>query len=143
MSINITADQTGKNTYTNMGGQAVKKSELDMNTFLRLLTVQLANQNPLEPMNDRVFFAQMAQLGQVEGMDELKAGMETMNASAMLGKTVTAVRPMTDVNSGGVNSLVTGTVDRMTVRDGKRIVGIKEANGGIVEVEMSAIREIR
>ena len=113
-----------------------------MEVFLRLLTVQLANQNPLEPMNDRDFFAQMAQLGQVEGMDDLKAGMNTLNGAAMIGKTVTAVRPMTDANSGGTNSLVTGTVSRITMRDGKQILGIREANGGIVEVEMANIREI-
>ena len=36
---------------------ATPKSELDMKSFMRLLTVQLTNQNPLEPMNDRDFFA--------------------------------------------------------------------------------------
>ncbi|MFQ3677797.1 MAG: flagellar hook capping FlgD N-terminal domain-containing protein, partial [Fimbriimonadaceae bacterium] len=36
------------------------KSELNMEMFLRLLVTQLQNQNPLEPMNDRDFFAQMA-----------------------------------------------------------------------------------
>lgn len=136
-------DPTGARTYTNMGGQAQQKSELNMDTFLRLLTVQLANQNPLEPMNDRDFFAQMAQLGQVEGMDELKASMSQMQGAELIGKTVTAVRPMTDATSGGVNSLVTGKVDRITNRDGKQILGVKEANGGIVEVEITSIREIR
>ncbi len=135
-------DPTGANTYSNMGGKAAAKGELNMDTFLRLLTVQLANQNPLEPMNDRDFFAQMAQLGQVEGMDGLQESLNTLNGAAMIGKTVTAVRPMTDADSGGVNSLVTGTVTRITVRDGKQILGLKEANGGIVEVEMGGIREI-
>ncbi|QYK53585.1 MAG: hypothetical protein KF824_01535 [Fimbriimonadaceae bacterium] len=135
-------DPTGALTYTNIGGQAVKKSDLDMDTFLRLLTVQLANQNPLEPMNDRDFFAQMAQLGQVEGMDSLKTSMDTLNGATMIGRTVTAVRPMTDVNSGGANSLVTGQVTRITMRDGKQILGLREANGGIVEVEIGNVREI-
>lgn len=135
-------DPTGAHTYTNFGGQATPKSELNLDTFLRLLTVQLANQNPLEPMNDRDFFAQMAQLGQVEGMDGLKTSMEVLNGATMIGRTVTAVRPMTDVNSGGTNGLVTGQVTRITMRDGKQILGLKEANGGIVEVEIGNVREI-
>jgi hypothetical protein len=31
----------------------------------------------------------------------------------------------------------------MTVKNGERMLGIKEANGGIVEVRMENIREIR
>ncbi|MCU0317434.1 MAG: hypothetical protein MUC92_12660 [Fimbriimonadaceae bacterium] len=118
-----------------------KKSELDMEAFLRLLTVQLANQNPLEPMNDRDFFAQMAQLGQVSGMDDLKSSFEVSQAASLMGKSVVAVRP-----SGGEimgDPLVEGVVERLTIRDGKRLLGIKEANGGMVEIEMNAIKEVR
>lgn len=136
-------DPTGALRYTNSGGAPKAKSELNMDAFLRLLTVQLANQNPLEPMNDRDFFAQMAQLGQVEGMDDLKASLNTLNGSAMIGKTVTAVRPMTDAgNTTGMNSTVTGTVERISNRDGKQILGIRERNGGIVEVQIGNVREI-
>ncbi len=116
------------------------KSELDMETFMRLLTVQLANQNPLEPMNDRDFFAQMAQLGQVQGLDKLQSSMDMTQATSLIGKTVSAVRPIDD--NSGFSSLVTGVVDRMTIRDGKTILGLKEADGGIVEVEIGNIREI-
>ena len=44
------------------------RPEMDMTMFMRLLTVQLLNQNPLEPMSDGDFFGQIAQLGQVQGM---------------------------------------------------------------------------
>lgn len=118
------------------------KSELDTETFMRLLTVQLANQNPLEPMNDRDFFAQMAQLGTVEGLDKVQDSMKVAQASALIGKTVTAVRPMT-VSGEGSNSLVTGTVDRLTIRNGEYYISLKEANGGSVEVELNNIREVK
>jgi flagellar hook assembly protein FlgD len=94
-------------------------------------------------MNDRDFFAQMAQLGQVEGSDKMQKRLDMMQATSMMGKTVDALRPMTDENSGGVNDIVTGEVVRMTVKNGERMLGIKEANGGIVEVRMENIREIR
>jgi flagellar basal-body rod modification protein FlgD len=129
-------------SYYGQGEPNRSKSMLDMDTFMRLLTVQLANQNPLEPMNDRDFFAQMAQLGTVQGMDNLQSSMEMSQASGLLGKTVTAVRPMTD--SGDVaNSLVTGKVDKVTVRNGQVILTLTESNGGAVDVRLSNIREIK
>lgn len=117
------------------------KSQLDMQTFLKLLTVQLANQNPLEPMGDRDFFAQLAQLGQVQGIDKLQASMDMSQAAGLIGKTVTAVRPMTD--SGLTeNTLVTGVVTRVSVVNGERIIGVKEANGGIVDVKINNIQQV-
>lgn len=117
------------------------KSELDMDTFMRLLTVQLSNQNPLEPMNDRDFFAQMAQLGTVQGVDKLKEAMDTTQASSLIGKKVTALRPMTETE-GGENSTVTGTVKRLTIRNGEHILGIQDKDGGIVEVKLAHVREV-
>ena len=127
--------------YFGLNGAKKAKSDLDMETFLNLLVVQLANQNPLEPMNDRDFFAQMAQLGQVQGLDKMQDSMEVSQAATLMGKTITAVRPMTD-NDNGQAALVKGKVVRMQIVDGERILGIKEANGGIVDVKMENIREI-
>lgn len=128
---------TNTNVY---GAPAQPKSELNMNTFMRLLTIQLANQNPLEPMNDRDFFAQMAQLGQVEGLGKVQSSLEMSQAANMIGKKVTAVRTLTQ---NGENSLVTGTVQKVTVRDGERIITLKDsANGGLVDVRIGNIREI-
>lgn len=117
------------------------QSGLDMNTFLRLLTVQLSTQNPLEPMSDRDFFAQMAQLGTVQGIDKLKQSMDVAQAAQLMGKTVTAVRPFTDTGTG-ISDTVTGTVQRLTVRNGTYFLDLKTDNGGFAEVQMSNIQSI-
>ena len=120
---------------------AEKKSELDMETFMRLLIVQLTTQDPLAPMNDRDFFAQMAQLGQVQGMHKMQASMDMSQAGDLIGKTVTAVRPFTE-SGNTFDTTVTGRVEGMTLRNGERIIAIKEADGGIVEVKLEAIRNV-
>ncbi len=133
---NITADQYWGNK------PAQPKSTLDMNQFLKLLAVQMENQNPLEPMNDRDFFAQMAQLGQVQGMDQINKSLGVSQAAALMGKDVTAVRPMTDTSSGQTE-IVIGKVVQLTVRNGEQYIGIREADGGIVDVRATAIQQIR
>ncbi|MEJ5169836.1 MAG: flagellar hook capping FlgD N-terminal domain-containing protein [Fimbriimonadales bacterium] len=117
------------------------KSELNMETFLRLLVTQLTNQNPLEPMNDRDFFAQMAQLGQVQGLEKMQSSLDVQQANQLMGKVVTAFRPMTE-NSDGVNQTVTGVVRKVILKNGERYVGIEEPGGGVVESKISQILSI-
>lgn len=53
------------------------KNDLDKDAFLRLLTTQLANQDPLNPMEDREFIAQLAQFSSLEQMQNLNKSIET------------------------------------------------------------------
>ena len=39
-----------------------KDTELDRDAFLKLFTTQLKNQNPLDPMENEAFVAQLAQI---------------------------------------------------------------------------------
>ena len=114
------------------------KSELDMETILMLLTVQLSTQNPLEPMNDRDFFAQMAQLGTVQGMEKLQDSMNGNQAAGFIGKKVTAIRQYGD----GDSPYVTGTVKQLLMKNGTWVLGVEEEGGGIVEVSLDAVLRV-
>lgn len=119
----------------------MSKSELDTQDFLNLLATQLANQNPLEPMSDADYYAQIAQLGTTQGIDKLNKKADVEQAQSLMGKTVTAVRPNT-VSDLTASPTVTGTITKMVSRDGEYKVGIQEANGNIVEVGLEAIQSI-
>lgn len=56
------------------------KSNQDMgrDQFLHILLTQLANQNPLDPLQDKDFIAQMAQFSSLESMQSLNTNFETM-----------------------------------------------------------------
>lgn len=60
--------------------QKQKKSrhtgDLDKDAFLRLLITQLQNQDPLNPMEDQEFIAQMAQFSALEQMTNMNANLQ-------------------------------------------------------------------
>jgi flagellar basal-body rod modification protein FlgD len=53
-------------------------STMDQGAFLTLFTTQLKNQNPLDPVKNEAFVAQLAQFSQLEATTSMKASMEAM-----------------------------------------------------------------
>lgn len=68
-----TAGQTARNTTGPQLGQ---------DSFLKLLTTQLQNQNPLEPLQNSDFIGQMAQFSTVSGIEQINSTLETMAAGS-------------------------------------------------------------
>ncbi len=74
---------------------AVMTKNLDRDAFLKLLITELRNQDPLKPMEDKDFIAQLAQFSSLEQMQRLNMTFETVSkneaatrAFAMIGKKV-------------------------------------------------------
>lgn len=124
------------------GATAVKaKSGLDMSTFLNLLVTQLQNQDPTSPMDDASFYAQIAQLGQVQGLQQLNTAADLQQAQALLGKTVTATRPTS--SDSAASSTFTGVVQSITYKDGSYYLNVNEdGDGGTVQIQQSAIQSV-
>jgi len=55
------------------------EDDLDRNAFLTLLTTQLQNQNPLDPMKNEAFVAQLAQFSQLEGITNMSTSLDGMS----------------------------------------------------------------
>ena len=70
-----------------------KEAELDRDAFLKLFTTQLKNQNPLDPMENEAFVAQLAQFSSLEAMTGVRTSMDSMAADSkssrfLLGSTL-------------------------------------------------------
>jgi flagellar basal-body rod modification protein FlgD len=94
---------------------AENNSQLKMDDFLQLLTNQITNQDPLEPMKDTEFISQMANIASLEQMQQFTQGFSKfadshgeMLAQAYLGNLV-------EIKDG--NNQVSGRVDAVEKLD--------------------------
>lgn len=93
-----------KNVYSQLGinkadaKDSKANDEMGQAEFLELMTAQLKFQDPLSPMENGDFLAQMAQFGTVSGINDLNAsfsgmsaafqGNQALQASTMVGRNV-------------------------------------------------------
>jgi flagellar basal-body rod modification protein FlgD len=87
---------------------------LDRNAFLTLLTTQLQNQNPLDPMKNEQFVAQLAQFSQLEGITNMSTSLSEvadvirsdriMTGANLVGKSVFGQTGR--ISTDGVNASV-------------------------------------
>lgn len=82
--------------YGNNAVRTPKKTSLGSEDFMKLLAVQFQSQDPMKPMEDSAFIAQMAQFSALEQsnslvkeMGLLRADQQNLSASGMLGRNVT------------------------------------------------------
>jgi flagellar basal-body rod modification protein FlgD len=64
------------------------------NTFLQLLTVQLQNQSPLDPLDPNAFITQLAQFDSLGELTQIQQSMQTLvnDVTATSGSTADAVK---------------------------------------------------
>ena len=116
----------------------------NFDTFLQLLTTQLKNQNPLDPLDTNQFTQQLVEFSGVEQQLKtndflsslVQANANTTNSNAVnyIGKTVTA--------SGVRSELVNNKAQwNFTIADAANVtVNIKDANGNTVYTEQGAMQ---
>jgi flagellar basal-body rod modification protein FlgD len=74
LPVNLTtAATTQSNTKSADSVESVSKNE-----FLQLLVAQLKNQNPLEPVKNENFLAQLATFSSLEQLVAIKKGIDTL-----------------------------------------------------------------
>jgi flagellar basal-body rod modification protein FlgD len=117
----IAATQANQNPRaSNMSDSSnSSNSAMQMEDFLQLLTSQISNQDPLEPMKDTEFISQMANIASLEQMQQFTKGFESfadsqkdMVAQAYLGK-------MVKISENGLD--VAGLVESVEKNEGGKV----------------------
>ena len=112
-------------------------SALGKDEFLRLLTTQLANQDPLSPMDNQAFVAQLAQFASVEQLRDVGQRLDTLlvaqaaanqlSAAGLVGKDVRFRASAVELTAGQP-----ATVTAELPAGGDVTIAIRDASGRTV-----------
>lgn len=122
---------SGSNTWNYVSDNSTTKttgsSTLGKDQFLKILITQLQNQDPMQPMEDKEFIAQMAQFSSVEQLMNISTQLTALNqslgsVSGLIGKDVTWTDAQTKLpKSGNVESIVVSSGVQYAVVGSERI----------------------
>ncbi|BCG59683.1 flagellar hook assembly protein FlgD [Paenibacillus sp. URB8-2] len=96
----------------NSTSSSTGSTSLGKDQFLKILITQLQNQDPMQPMEDKEFIAQMAQFSSVEQLMNISNQLTALNqslgsVSGLIGKNVSWLDSSTSQEkSGAVDSIV-------------------------------------
>ncbi|MGE3234865.1 MAG: flagellar hook capping FlgD N-terminal domain-containing protein [Thermoleophilia bacterium] len=102
--------------------------------FLTLLASQIKNQNPLEPMKDTEFIAQMAQFSQLEQITNMAKDTAAMNVSSRLAQGASLVGKTVSYLPEGQTAPVSGTVSSVSMGSDGRSMSLM-VNGVSVDAK--------
>ncbi|MDY7002156.1 MAG: flagellar hook assembly protein FlgD [Thermodesulfobacteriota bacterium] len=122
------------------------KSELDKEDFLTLLVAQLANQDPLNPMENTDFTSQLAEFSSLEQLTNISGGIDSlaegsarqdlMSAVDFIGKDVRAEGESLSIEDGEISSMYFSLGEAAT----EVHINIFDENGNILRTEQLGSR---
>jgi flagellar basal-body rod modification protein FlgD len=131
---NGTTSGTTSGTSSTTSSDSSITSQLGPSAFLQLLTTQLSNQDPLNPMDDTQSVSQLAQFSALQASDNLEtsfanfqSNFAVLQSSQLIGQTVT----VNSTDASGNSSSITGTVSAISVVNGVPQMTL-EQNGTVV-----------
>ena len=93
------------------------KTDVDYQSFLRLLVAQMKNQDPTKPMDSTQYVAQLATFSQVEQSVQMNAKLDQMlqasalsQAGALIGREITSADGQTSGTIAEVRMITGGLV---------------------------------
>jgi flagellar basal-body rod modification protein FlgD len=124
-------------TLDEMKPASSSNGELGKDDFLKLFVAQLSHQDPMNPMNDQDMMGQMASFSQLEQITNMAAANQTIASSLSSSSAVSLIgRTVTYLDKDDISH--TGTVEKVTVTDGKPSLTVAGTDG----VDPSTITQV-
>jgi flagellar basal-body rod modification protein FlgD len=120
MVTSVSAASSGTSTETT---REIKK-ELGKDDFLKLLITQMTHQDPLEPLKNEEFIAQMAQFSSLEQMTNISSGIDNLQQFQMVGAVGLIGKDVVSYDETGVEKAA--TVKAVHFEEGKVVLETTE-----------------
>lgn len=139
---------TGLGALSGLGEALQDRTSIadNFDTFLQILTTQLKNQNPLDPMDTNEFTNQLVQFSSVEQAVKTNENLEallTINSASMataavsyIGKSITAEGVTSKLENGNASWSYSASKPVESA-----FIAIRDANGAVVFSEQSALSD--
>lgn len=115
---------------------------LGLEDFLKILLTQLNYQDPLKPMDNQQFMAQMAQFTALEQTQRLNEKLELLVNNQAALQSVGLIGRAVEVDTG--SGRVTGTVAALSLQGDTPVVSVTTSQGSVLsDVSLSRILIVR
>ena len=115
---------------------------LGMQDFLKILLTQLSYQDPLKPVDNQEFMAQIAQFTSLEQTQQLNEKLEQLITNQAALQSVGLIGRTVDISTA--NGTATGTVASLSLQRESPVVSVSLSGGTVIpDVSLSQILAVR
>ena len=120
---------------------ANSSTKLNLQDFMRILITQLSNQDPLKPMDNTEFMAQLAQFTSLEQTRELNEKLGALLATQATAQSIGLIGRTVDVK--GDSGPLSGQVTLLDLSGSEPRLTVKQASGALVDgISLSQITAV-
>ncbi len=118
----------------------LQNNSLGLEDFLKILLTQLTYQDPLKPMDNQEFMAQMAQFTSLEQTQQLNTKIETLITNQAALQSVGLIGRTVDISTS--SGLVTGTVKSLSLSGDSPLISVQPAGSGSAVIDSVSLSQI-
>ncbi|SFQ11146.1 flagellar hook capping FlgD N-terminal domain-containing protein [Variovorax sp. 770b2] len=124
------------------GTTNLQANSLGMEDFLKILLTQLTYQDPLKPMDNQQFMAQMAQFTSLEQTQQLNNKIATLITNQAALQSVGLIGKTVDITTA--SGAVTGTVSALSLSGDSPLLTVRTTAGAtLTNISLSQLVSVR
>ncbi|GKS74662.1 flagellar hook capping protein [Acidovorax sp. SUPP950] len=120
----------------------LRANGLNQEDFMKILLTQLTYQDPMKPMDNQQFMAQMAQFTSLEQTQQLNDKISTLISNQAALQSVGLIGRTVDINSTG--GTLTGTVVSLSLAGDSPLITLRTTAGATLQnISLSQVTAVR
>lgn len=129
-------------TVDSVGSTSLQSGSIGLQDFLKILLTQLTYQDPLKPMDNQEFMAQIAQFTSLEQTQQINTKLDTLLSSQSSLQSVGLIGKTVEVTTQSGTAI--GTVSSLSLASGSPQLTITTTGGATLSgISLSQINTIR
>jgi len=119
-----------------------QNTALGQEDLFKILLTELSFQDPLKPMDNKEFIAQLAQFTNLEQSRQFNKNLETLLSVQSANQSISLLNKTVEIDTGAAPEV--GTVISVIFDQGSPILSIRKVDGTFIsDIRLSQIRSVR